>query len=504
VRHLVVFVLALLLLGSSFGVSQTLTVAQGVDATTLDPNDQEETPTQNIVNNIFDPLLWRNADGTVEPWLATSVEPVDDLTWEITLRDDVVFHDGEPLTAEVVAWNFERALDEETPIRFLSNFSPVTGVEVTSEHTLRVTTETPFPVFNTHLTRFFIVSQKNYEENGAAFAAENPVGTGPYRFVSWQRDQQVELEAFEGYWQGLPSIPNMVFRPIPEDSTRVSELVTGGVNIATNVPTEAVPLIEASGQAEVRTVTSIRNIFIVFTATEEGPLADPRVRRALNLAVDVEEIIGAVFDGNATPTATPLNNYIFGYAEDLDNREYDPEQARALLAEAGYEGGFSMTLGSPRGRYLNDSLVAEAVAGQLAEVGVHAELQVQEWSSYVGQVLERQVPTDAYLIGWGNSNYDADRTLFTMLYGGTVEGGPSQSVFSYWQNEEFDRLVLEARQTLDEEERQRLYHQAQEIVVEEAPWLFLYQQGDAYGVSTNLNWEPQPNELIWAYDASFE
>jgi peptide/nickel transport system substrate-binding protein len=489
---------------ASLGLAQTLTIAQGVDATTLDPNDQEETPTQNIVANIFDPLLWRDADGSIQPWLATSVEPVDDLTWEITLRDDVTFHDGEPLTAEVVAWNFERALDEETPIRFLSNFTPVTGVEVTGEHTLEVTTETPYPVFETHLTRFFIVSQSNYEANGAAAAAENPVGTGPYRFVSWQRDQRLELEAFPEYWQGPASIPNVVFRPIPEDSTRVSELVTGGVNIATNVLPEAVPLIESSGAAEIRTVDSIRNIFIVFTATDEGPLADPRVRRALNLGVNVDAIIGSVFGGNATPTATPLNNYMFGYAEDLDNRQYDPEQAQQLLAEAGYEGGFSFTMGSPSGRYLNDRLVAEAVVGQLAEIGVQVELQVQEWSSYVGQILERQVPTDAYLIGWGNSNYDADRTLFTMLYGGTAPGGPDQAVFSYFQNDEYDQLILQARETLDEDERLELYRRAQEIVVAEAPWLFLYQQGDVYGVSTNLNWEPLANELIWAYSASFE
>ena len=502
-RRILSFFTCLLLGLGSVGLSQTLTVAQGVDATTLDPNDQEETPTQNIVANIFDPLLWRAADGSIEPWLATSVEPIDDLTWEITLRDDVTFHDGEPLTAEVVAWNFRRALDEETPIRFLGNFTPLTGVEVTGDYTLRVKTETPYPVFRTHLTRFFIVSQTNYE-NGAAAAAENPVGTGPYRFVSWQRDQQLELEAFPDYWQGAPSIPKVVFRPIPEDSSRISELAVGNVNIATNVLPEAVPLIETSGVADVRTVQSIRNIFIVFTATEEGPLADPRVRRALNLAVDVDAIIESVFGGNATPTATPLNNYIFGYAEDLDNRQYDLEQARQLLTEAGYESGFSFTMGSPSGRYLNDRLVAEAVVGQLAEIGVQAELQVQEWSSYVGQILERQVPTDSYLIGWGNSNYDADRTLFTMLYGGTVDGGPDQAVFSYFKNDAYDKLIIRARETLDENERLELYHQAQEIVSDEAPWIFLYQQGDVYGVSTDLNWEPVANELIWAYSASFK
>ena len=244
--------------GLGLGTAQTLTIAQGVDATTLDPNDQEETPTQNIVSNIFDPLMWRAADGSIEPWLATSVEALDDTTWEIKLRDDVSFHNGEALTAEVVAWNIERTLSEETPIRFKSNFEQITGVEVVDDTTLRVMTDSPFPVFITHLKRFFIVSQQNYEENGAAAAAENPVGTGPYQLVNWQRDQQLELSAFPDYWQGPASIESVVFRPIPETSSRITELVTGGVDIVTNVSPEAIPLIENSGQAEVRTVQSIR------------------------------------------------------------------------------------------------------------------------------------------------------------------------------------------------------------------------------------------------------
>lgn len=489
---------------ASVGVAQTLTIAQGVDATTLDPNDQEETPTQNIVANIFDPLLFRARDGSIEPWLATSVEAVSDTVWEIELRDDIVFHNGEALDAEVVAWNFERALDTDNPIRFISNFTPITGVEVTGEYSLRIITDTPFPIFRTHLTRFFMVSRQNYEALGRAGAAENPVGTGPYRFVSWQRDERVELAAFDDYWQGAPSVERVVFRPIPETSTRVVELVTGGVDIITNVSAEAQTLINRSGTAEVATIPSIRNIFVIFTATDDGPLADPRVREALNLAVDVQAIIDGIFDGNAEPTATPLNSYMFGYAPELEKPLYDPERARALLEEAGYADGLSFSMGSPDGRYLNDRTVAEAVVGQLREVGVEVDLRVQEWSSYVGQVLERQVPTDAYLIGWGNSNFDADRTLFTLLYGGTIEGGPAQSVFSYWQNERFDDLVLQARQVTSQERRATLYAEALAIAAEDYPWIFLYQQGDVYGVGNDVAWEPRPDELIWAYSASFE
>jgi peptide/nickel transport system substrate-binding protein len=261
--------------------------------------------------------------------------------------------------------------------------------------------------------------------------------------------------------------------------------------------------VAGSGSAEARTVPSIRNIFIVLNITGEGPLADPRVRQALNHAVDKEAIVRNILGGNGFPVGCPLNSYMFGYVEELcEPVPYDLERARELLAEAGYPDGFSFTMGSPSGRYLNDRQVAEALVGQLAQVSVRAELRVQEWSSYVGQVLERQVPTEAYLIGWGNNLFDADNTLFSLLYGGTAAGGPAQVVFSYLQNSELDQRLFEARGTVDQERRAALYQEALEIVREEAPWLFLYQQVDIYGVADRVLWEPRPDELIWAPDIS--
>ena len=458
--------------------------------------------------------LVRFADGStdLEPALAERWEVSEDgLTYTFYLRPGVVFHDGTPVNAEAVEFSFLRQLDPDHPYHDTGQFpyaeftlGTIADIEVHDELTLRITLSDTFAPFLSNLAMHAaaVVSPSAVMAFGSDFS-ENPVGSGPYRFVRWVRDQEVVLSAFDDYWYGTPSIQEIVFRPIPESSSRVAELVTGGVDVITNLSPEAVPLVSGSGQAVAATVPSIRNIFIVLNVTGEGPLDDPRVRLALNHAVDKEQIIRTILGGDGVANGCPLNPYMYGYVEDLCAPiPYDPERARELLAEAGYADGFTFTMGSPDGRYLNDRQVAEAVVGQLAAVGVRAELRVQEWSSYVGQVLERSIPTDAWLIGWGNSQFDADNTMFSLLYGGTIEGGAPRSVFTYLYDATLDALLAEARATVDQERRAELYADGLALVRDAAPWIFLYQQVDIYGVGTRVDWEPRPDELIWAFDAA--
>jgi len=496
-----IVLIATLATGFAFAQSGRVVVAQGVDATTMDPNDHRETPTGNVVTNMFDRLMERGRDGSLVPWLATSAEPVDALTWELTLREGVSFHNGEPFNAEVAKFNFDRLINRDAPLRTSDLWTSVERVEVIGEYTIHIHTTRPLATFLTQLTQIYMVPKQYIEANGAAHFASNPVGTGPYTFVRWIRDQEVVMNANADYWAGAPKIAELVFRPIPEASSRVAELITGGVDIITNLSPEAVPAVRNSGQAQALTVPSIRNIFIVLNVTGEGPLNDPRVREALNYAVDKDSIVRNILGGDGTPNGCPLNFYMFGYVEELCAAfPYDPARARALLAEAGYPNGFTFTMGSPNGRYLNDRQVAEAVVGQLAQVGVTADLRVQEWTSYVGQVLERAIPTDAWLIGWGNSQFDADNSIFSLLYGGTIEGGAPRSVFTYMFNAEVDQMLATARATVDQDVRAQLYADSLSIIRGEAPWIFLYQQSDIYGVSSRVDWAPRPDELIWAFE----
>jgi peptide/nickel transport system substrate-binding protein len=326
----------LLLLGGAAAQSGRLVIAQGVDATTLDPNNHRETPTGNVTSNIFDPLMMRAVDGGLIPWLATEATPIDDLTWELSLREGVTFHDGEPFNAEVAKFNFDRLTDPGAPLRTSDLWTSVESVDVVDEYTIRVNTSRPLATFLTQLTQIFMVPMAYLQEHGDAHFASNPVGTGPYTFVRWVRDQEVVLRANPDYWYGTPAIEEIVFRPIPEASSRVAELITGGVDVITNLSPEAIPAVEGSGQAEARTVPSIRNIFIVLNVTGEGPLDDPRVRQALNHAVDKDAIIRSILGGDGVANGCPLNPYMYGYVEELCAPfAYDPERARSLLAEAG-------------------------------------------------------------------------------------------------------------------------------------------------------------------------
>ncbi len=160
-------------------------------------------------------------------------------------------------------------------------------------------------------------------------------------------------------------------------------------------------------------------------------------------------------------------------------------------------------MSAPSGRYLNDRQVAEAVVGQLKKIGVKVDLRIKEWSTYVKQILNRKLETDAWMIGWGNAQFDADNTLFTLLYGGTAKGGPPQSKFSYWRDPEFDRYVLQAQQIVDQNQRKELYKKALKRVRAGAPWIFLHQQKDIYGVAKRVKWQPRPDELLWAFDMEF-
>lgn len=495
------------LLGSgSLAAGDTLVVAQGVDVTTVDPNNQNQTPTANVLINIFDTMYRRNADGSLQPWVVTA-KAVNATTWDLTVKSGIKFHNGEDLDAETIKWNFDRVTDTAKPLVISNTWANIAKTEVTGPMTVRVTTKTPFPAFLPRLAGLFVMPKDYVTKNGNAFL-QTPIGTGPYKFVKWTRDQSFEMEANPNYWAGAPKIKKVVFRPIPEASSRVAELISGGVDIITNLVPEAVAAVKASSTAEARTVASIRNIFLILNTREGasgGPLANQKVRLALNYAVDKKTIVQTVLGGFGFPTGCPLNSYMFGYDKSpCTPYEYNPERAKQLLVEAGYPGGFSMTLGSPNGRYLNDRQVAEAIVGQWAKIGVKAELRVQEWSTYVGAINQRKVPTDAVLLGWGNNEFDADNTLYTLFYAGTVKGGPPPAIFSYVKLPAADQYIIKAQRTVDADERKDAYSKALKVLRAEVPWVFLHQQEDIYGVSKRVDWKPRPDERIIVADMAFK
>ncbi len=469
----------------------TVTIAQGVDVSTLDPHMSNDVPTTNVLQNVFDGLIYRSQTMDLEPGLAEAYEQVDDLTWRFTLREDVYFHNGEPFNAEAVKFTIERILDPELSSPQASGIRYVDEVVVVDEYTVDIITEQPYPLLTAQLSAIAMLPPQYLAEAGVSGFREHPIGTGPYAFSQWRKDERLVLEANPDYFRGIPQIGEVVFRPIPETATRVAELQSGAVDLITNVPPHQVPVLENEAALAVATAPSARILFIVLTTIDEGPLQDRKVRQALNHAVDKEAIVDAILDGYGNPLAAPVPEGAFAFDPDLEGYAYDPERARELLAEAGYEGGFDLVFESPSGRYLMDREVAQAVNGFFEDVGVNTDFSILEWGVFVGKLYEK-AGAESMLLGLGSATIDADSYLFAQLRTGEIS--------SYYTNAELDQLLDAARAEMDEDIRREMLFEAQRMAHEDAALIPLYQQVDIYGHHDRLEFAARTDERLMVFE----
>lgn len=493
------FILSVVLL--SFGLASgaakdTLVIAQGVDPTTLDPQNHYETPAFNVCLNIFDTLLQRTADMKIEPLLATSYKLINDTTWEFKLRKGVKFHNGEDFNAATVKFSLERMADPKNKLRQSVFQGLIDRVEIIDDYTVRIITKRSYPYLDAQLCLVGAMLPPKYvQEKGAAYISTNPVGTGPYKLVRWMKDDQLVLQANENYWRGAPRIKKAIFRPIPEATTRVAGLQTQELDIIVNIPPHLMRLMEWKGRSFVSRVPSVRVIFIAYDITKGGPVADKRVRQAIAQAIDLESIIKKVLEGNGIRLGSPFTKNHFGYDPAIKPYPYDPEKAKKLLAEAGYAKGFDFVFNSPSGRYLNDKEVAEAVAGDLRKIGINASVRTHEWGTYMSMMYGHNA-YPAYLLGWGNTTFDADGTIFPLMRTGQV--------LSNFTNPKLDPLIDQGQTIMDKNKRQKIYSEAAKVIKEEVPWAFTYQQMDIYGVNERVNWKARTDERLVVFDMSFK
>ncbi len=492
---LLVIVLMLILLISGCGEKESgdfeIVIAQGVDATTLDPHIHNETPSANVTSQIFDRLFLRDQNMELVPKLAKEYEIVDELTWKVSLKEEIVFHNGEPFTADAVKFSIERIIDPETQSPQMPNYSMIDRVDIVDDYTVKIITKEPYPLLLGRLSLLAIVPPEYIQEVGREGFAENPIGTGPFVFESWERDEEIVLKANNDYWQGEPTFQEVVFRTIPENSVRIAELKSGSADLIVNVPPHQVEEVDHSPGLKVKSVPSGRIIFVQWVTDKEGVTSDPIVRQAIQHAVHQEDIIESILEGFARPLDQPLTEDDFGYHPGIQPREYDPNKAQELLAEHGYEDPVLIVIDSPAGRYAMDKEVAEAIKGQLEQAGFQVDLRFNEWGVHVNKILEREME-GGYLIGWGSSLFDADATLYSNFH--------STQRISFYENDRVDELLEQARSTLDESSRKAYYHEAIEIITDEAAVLPLYQPEDIYGMQENLVWSPRPDEMIYVFD----
>lgn len=472
----------------------TLRIAMGTDILGFDIHNHQTTTTEAVHINMFDYLVWNKGD-YFNPHLAESFDLIDDVTWQFKLREDVYFHNGDKLTAEDVKFTLERVARDES-LRSNNDYKQIKEVIVLDEYNFQIITHEPSPVLLNRISRQAsgILPKKYIEENGWDYFLEHPVGTGPYQFVEWKKDEQIVLEVFDDYFLGKKSDwDKVVFRVIPEDSTRVAELLTDGVDIADNVPPVDWDRVNKNENTAIVTGPTNRTMLIFLRSTEGYPTSDVRVRQAIDYAIDNQALVDYIIGGGGTPSLTRVNPGNFGAHEELYGKyNYDPERAKQLLAEAGYGDGVKITLHSPSGRYLQDRETMEMVAGMLSEVGIEVEMQFMEWGNFV-ELRNAGKHKDGYLIGLGASLFDAAQALEYYSW------SRSEGLID-WYNEEVNSLMDEADKTLDRAVREDNYKRVQEIAAEEVPIIVLFQVDAFYGANNRVSFTPRLDEAIWVPD----
>lgn len=490
-RNFVVFLVVLLLV-SVFSMSvtaqgKTLTIASGTDIESTNIHTVTSSPSFSVLEHIYEPLFSMSEEGVLEPLLAESITATSDTTYVIELKQGINFTDGTPFNADAVKANLDWVLNSENgaPFRFLLVVAGQPAeVEVVDEYTVQITTAIPFAPLPAHLSHgaLAMISPAVIEQ-GTDYMASNTAGTGPYVLTEWARSEQVVLTRNDEYWGASPAIETVIFRVILEAGARLVELEAGTVDVALRVPPADISRLEMNPDVNVVITPGLRTIYIFFNVTE-APFDDVRVRQAVNYAVDNDAIVASLFDGAALSSQAPFAPPIFGYSAQTPYTR-DVERARELLADAGIEEGTTVTLYHPTGRYSQDALVAEVVRAQLADVGLNVELQTLEWTQYVPHVRSPKPDNDIQfaMLGWGTPTMDADYALYALFH--STEAPPGFNG-AFYNNPEVDRLLDEARSTLDTETRQGLYAEAIALIWEDAPWLFLYSEIQVTAVRSNV------------------
>ena len=471
----------------SIDYNASLTVAQGVDVPTLDPAVSAGTPAVTVRHSIYEGLVSMNERGEIEPALATSWNvSADGRVWTFKLRPGVRFQDGTPFDAAAMKRSLDRVRDPKEALPMRNYFVTIDSAEAVDQTTLRLTTSAPFgPLLqNLAYDGGAAISPSALAKYGKDIAS-HPVGTGPYQFDSQVPGQSITLRRFDGYWGGRPALARLVYTAVSEDATRVAQLESNQAQVILNVPPrEALRL--KQNPALTIVIKDGNRVAHIGMNLLKTPFSDRRVRQALNYAINRRGLVGGLLDGLGTPSESFVAPITWGYVSQ-HLYPYDVKKAKALLSEAGFPNGFDTTIWTPQGRYPLDKETAIAVQGQLAQIGVRARVQVIDWAQYLGLLRKPadQNTTQMYLLAWesvtGEIGY-VSRTVFA-----SSQWPPAGWNTMFYKNPRVDELIAQGDRTVDPRARQPLYTEMQRLVVDDAPWLFLFNYKQAIGARSNVH-----------------
>ncbi|WP_282601754.1 ABC transporter substrate-binding protein [Paracoccus sp. PARArs4] len=505
--------------------AQELSIGLKSEATSMDPHFHQLSTNIQVGKNIFEALTTQDAVQKVTPGLAESWEAVDDTTWRFKLRKGVKFHDGSDFTARDVIYSFCRVpLVQNSPSAYTIFTGGIAEMTAEDDHTLIIKTKDTNPLWPTELWSLAIISANALgAEDEVVFAPDGEctgmgevpqapafnspdiaVGTGPYKLESYTRGSELTVTRFDDYWGGTPEWERVVMRPITSDGPRVAALLAGDVDLIESPPIQDLPRIEEAGFSVVDALSN-RIIYLHMQQPDDAPgiggtdgknpLQDARVREAISLSINREAIAERIMGGYAQPAGELLPPPMFGTSgREVD--PYDPERAKELLAEAGYPDGFTLNLGTPNDRYINDEQIAQAVAQMMARIGIQTTVDATTASQFFSRRNALEFPI--YMAGWGASSGDMSSPLKSLVATYDETTGTGTTNAGRYSNPEMDALLAEAMSTIDDAKRDEMLQQAETMVLDDYGIIPLHYEQTVWAMKSDLSYEPRVDQYTMA------
>ncbi len=508
-RSLVFVCLTLCTAAPASAAEKSITIGLISDTLFMDPHQQQELVTTAITRHIYDPLLAESADGSkLEPMLAESWELApDQLTWTFKLRKGVKFSDGSPFTAEDVKYSIWRTA------QFLGKTLVMTigEVVIVDPHTVKLITKAPDGALPDKLAKLCIMSKAYTTKVGDEAVNLKPMGTGPYVLAEWVKQDHISLALNPNYWGRQPAIANVRFKPISNAATRTAALLSGEVDLADDIPVRDLARLQKTKGMDLVVRPGRRLIYMQIDGTREptpgidgpkNPMKDLRVRQAISLGIDRRAIVKITLNGNGYPTGQLVQQGKRGNIPGLPVPEYNPKKAKQLLKEAGYEQGFALRMDGPVDSYLNDAQVVQAIAGQLAKIGIKVEPILHPRATFLAYV-RRGEKTSLVMAGWPEEmDFGAMGNIFYYTRGkNPAKGGSNRCHYS---NPAFDKLLDDADATADIARRTQLLEEAARLVLHDVGVIPLYFSQDIYGKKNTIKFTPRANKFIMADELDIE
>ncbi len=504
-KKMFILLLGLLLCAGTVN-AKTLKIGMSSDARSMDPYFHNETSTNSMLSNVFEGLTYFDKDLKVYPVLAESWRVVEGNTWEFKLRKGVKFHNGNDFNADDVIFSIDR-IKNWGKSGFKSKVNMIESFVKVDNYTVQITTKGPYPILLRKLSYVKMLDAEYSADKDAAFLGLNPVGTGPFKFVSWKKGESFTITANQGYWQGQPFYSDVIFKPLTNNATRVAAALSGEVDIIDRIPVMDVQRIKKSSKLNFFMKPGLRLIYLQMDQGRletpyvkgKNPFLDVRVRRAIYLGINEESIVKHIMKGFAAPAEQFNPDVVFGYDDSIKRPAYNAAEAKKLLAKAGYPNGFEVTLDAPNNRYVNDAQIAQAIASSLSRVGIKVKVNALPKATFFPKT--DRLDTSFFLIGWASTDGDSSSFLDGITHTHDKEKGYGRYNRGRYSNATVDELIEKAGVTIDEKERLGYLIEAQRIaLVEDMSIIPLHYQVDLYASGKNVKFVPRTDSHMYVYD----